>query len=94
MSYGQQQIGYSDPETTSGFSPVYTSFQQRGVERDRFSPMGNASPLGHMPYPVDNLGQPSTGCSPQCGYMSNPGDTQHPSYAGFQAGAKLLGNWA
>ena len=82
MSYGQQQIGYSDPETTSGFSPVYTSFQQRGGERDRFSPMGNASPLRHMPYPVDNLGQPSTRCSPQCGYMSNPGDTQHPSYTG------------
>ena len=82
MSYWQQQIGYSYPESTSGFSPVYTSFQQRGGERDRFSPIVNASPLGHMPYPVDNLGQPSTGCSPQCGYMSNPGDTQHPSYAG------------
>ena len=44
--------------------------------------MGNASPLGHMPYPVDNLGQPSTGCSTQCGYMSNQRDTQHPSYVG------------
>ena len=44
--------------------------------------MGNASPPGHMPYPVDNLGQPSTGCSPQCGYMSYPRDSQHPTYAG------------
>ena len=44
--------------------------------------MGNASPLGHKPYPVDYLGQPSTGCSPQCGYMSYPRDSQHPTYAG------------
>ena len=44
--------------------------------------MGNASPPGHLPYPVDNLGQPSTGCSPQCGYMSYPRDSQHPTYAG------------
>ena len=36
-----------------------------------FSPMGYASPQGHMPYPVDNLGQPLIGCSPQSGYMTD-----------------------
>lgn len=39
-----------------------------------FSPMGYAPPQGHMPYPIDNLGQPLIGCSPQYGYMT---DRQH-----------------
>ena len=39
-----------------------------------FSSTGYASPQGHMLYPVDNLGQPLIGCSPQYGYMT---DRQH-----------------
>ena len=51
-----------------------------------FSPMGYASPQGHMPYPVDNLGQPLIGCSPQYGHMT---DRQHSLRSWSQAPSQL-----
>ena len=51
-----------------------------------FSPMGYASPKGHMPYPVDNLGQPLIGCSPQYGHMT---DRQHSLRSWSQAPSQL-----
>ena len=43
--------------------------------------MGYASPMGHMPYPVNNLGlrQPTYGYRPQEGAMLLPVSIQHPS---------------
>ena len=43
--------------------------------------MGYASPMGHMPYPVNNLGlrQPTYGYRPQEGAMHLPVSIQHPS---------------
>ena len=48
-----------------------------------FSPMGYASPMGHMPYPVNNLGlrQPTNGYCPQEGAMHLPVSLQHPYFA-------------
>ena len=79
MSYQQQQMGCSDPRSASGFSLVYTSFQQRWGEREKASQMGYASAQGHTPYLADSLGQPLSGCSPQYGYMFYTTDRQHPS---------------
>ena len=45
--------------------------------------MGYASPMGHMPYPVNNLGlrQPTYGYHPQEGAMHLPVSLQHPYLA-------------
>ena len=45
--------------------------------------MGYASPMGHMPYPVNNLGlrQPTNGYCPQEGAMHLPVSLQHPYLA-------------
>ena len=51
-----------------------------------FSPMGYASPQGHMPYSVDNLGQPLIGCSPQYWHMT---DRQHSLRSWSQAPSQL-----
>ena len=51
-----------------------------------FSPMGYASPQVHMPYPVDNLGQPLIGCCPQYGHMT---DRQHSLRSWSQAPSQL-----
>ena len=81
MAYQHQHFGSVNPWNATRCSPESTSFIQSGGESERFSPMGYASPMGHMPYPVNNLGlrQPTYGYRPQEGAMHLPVSIQHPS---------------
>ena len=81
MAYQHQHFGSVNSWNATRCSPESTSFIQSGGESERFSPMGYASPMGHMPYPVNNLGlrQPTYGYRPQEGAMHLPVSIQHPS---------------
>ena len=81
MAYQHQYVGSVNPWNATRCSPESTSFIQSGGESERFSPMGYTSPMGHMPYPVNNLGlrQPTYGYCPQESAMHLPVSIQHRS---------------
>ena len=83
MAYQHQHFGSVNPWNATRCSPESTSFIQSGGESERFSPIGYASPMGHMPYPVNNLGltQPTNGYCPQEGALHLPVSLQHPYLA-------------
>ena len=83
MAYQHQHFGSVNPWNATRCSPESTSFIQSGGESERFSPLGYASPMGHIAYPVNNLGlrQPTNGYCPQEGAMHLPVSLQHPYLA-------------